>query len=332
MLCVHARDGVNRTTQEHLAAALALDIPVFAVVTQADTAAPEALQATVRATRTLLATAADTAAFARPSPAGHSTDDASDADPPPAAPDSRARGDFMFAIDDDQVRRPASRTPARGPHVFALPRAVPHAFSWHRPAGTAGAVSSSGCVHMNTYACHMSTRAVGADLCVECMQAAERRLERRVPLVATEAKAAAVAQLMGIIQQHHHPLQCRSYIVPCFITSSTTGSVRPLSHSLSVRPHPQRPRLATFTNASPIFCTQTLAALLPRCHPYPGVRGQRSISRAWRRQCAPACLRAPGMHGVCCAGRDAAAPIPIRPAAGAAAQAAGRRAPPPPCP
>lgn len=64
------------------------------------------------------------------------------------------------------------------------------------------------------------------------VQAAERRLERRVPLVATEAKAAAVAQLMGIIQQHHHPLQCRSYMVPCFVTSSTTGAVRPLHTAL----------------------------------------------------------------------------------------------------
>lgn len=115
MLCVHARDGVNRTTQEHLAAALALDIPVFAVVTQADTATPEALQATVRATRTLLATAADTAAFARPSPADHSTDDASDAELPPAASDASARGDIMFAIDDDQVRRPGGRIPVPGP-------------------------------------------------------------------------------------------------------------------------------------------------------------------------------------------------------------------------
>ena len=61
---------------------------------------------------------------------------------------------------------------------------------------------------------------------MHAVQAAERRLEQRVPMVTTEAKAAAVAQLMCIIQQHHHPLQCRSYIVPCFVSSSTTGAVR----------------------------------------------------------------------------------------------------------
>ena len=58
------------------------------------------------------------------------------------------------------------------------------------------------------------------------MQAQRARLDRRVPLVDTEDKAAAVAQLMCILQQHHHPLLCRSYMVPCFLTSATNGVVR----------------------------------------------------------------------------------------------------------
>eukprot|EP00892_Ulva_mutabilis_P004085 jgi/Ulvmu1/2048/UM120_0044.1 len=167
MLCVCARAGVDRTTQEHLAAALALDVPVFAVITQADTVPADGLHATVQATRALLATAADTAILARSTLTEHSTDDASDADVAPAEADEHTHNDDMFAIDDDQ--------------------------------------------------------------------AAERRLARRVPLVASEAKAAAVAQLMCIIQQHHHPLQCRSYIVPCFVTSATTGAGIMLLHRFLAR-------------------------------------------------------------------------------------------------
>lgn len=106
MLCVSARSGVDRTTQEHLAAALALDVPVFAVIAQADTVTPDALAATVLATRTLLATAGDTAILARSSLVGHSTDDASasDAELTPAAGAAQPHADEMFAIDDDQVR------------------------------------------------------------------------------------------------------------------------------------------------------------------------------------------------------------------------------------
>jgi hypothetical protein len=54
----------------------------------------------------------------------------------------------------------------------------------------------------------------------------QRRLDQRVPIIETDSSAAQMAQLMCIIQQHHHPLQCRSYVVPCILTSSTTGAVR----------------------------------------------------------------------------------------------------------
>jgi hypothetical protein len=47
-----------------------------------------------------------------------------------------------------------------------------------------------------------------------------------VPLVDTEDKAEQYAQLMCILQQHHHPLLCRSYMVPCFLTSAKTGQVQ----------------------------------------------------------------------------------------------------------
>ena len=70
------------------------------------------------------------------------------------------------------------------------------------------------------------------------VQAQQARLDKRVPVVDTEDKAAAVSQLMCILQQHHHPLLCRSYMVPCFLTSSTTGMVRP--PALSVHSNPQQ--------------------------------------------------------------------------------------------
>jgi hypothetical protein len=57
------------------------------------------------------------------------------------------------------------------------------------------------------------------------LQAQQAKLDKRVPVVDTKEKAAAMAQLMCILQQHHHPLLCRSYMVPCFVTSATTGMV-----------------------------------------------------------------------------------------------------------
>lgn len=58
------------------------------------------------------------------------------------------------------------------------------------------------------------------------LQAAQRRLDARAPVIDTEEGAARMAQLMSVIQQHHHPLQCRSFAIPCFLTSSTDGTVR----------------------------------------------------------------------------------------------------------
>ena len=58
------------------------------------------------------------------------------------------------------------------------------------------------------------------------MQVLQRRLDQRAPVIDTEEDAAKLGQLMCIIQQHHHPLLCRSYVVPCFLTSSTQGTVR----------------------------------------------------------------------------------------------------------
>lgn len=60
MLCICASAGANFTAREHFAAALALDMPVFCVVTKTDRVAPAALQQTLRATREMLAAAAGT--------------------------------------------------------------------------------------------------------------------------------------------------------------------------------------------------------------------------------------------------------------------------------
>lgn len=101
MFCVNACTGGSHTSREHLAAALALDIPVFAVITKADSADPETMAASVCEARTLLATAADVTTAARygeRSGRGHSTDDTTDAE-------GGAEVDFgVFATDDDEAR------------------------------------------------------------------------------------------------------------------------------------------------------------------------------------------------------------------------------------
>lgn len=70
MLCVCAKTGLDLTTREHFAAALALDMPVFCVVTKSDTVSPAKLERTLRETRQLLAAAADAGAAASAIPAG----------------------------------------------------------------------------------------------------------------------------------------------------------------------------------------------------------------------------------------------------------------------
>ena len=60
MLCVCATAGINLTAREHFAAALALDMPVFCVVTKADLVAPAALQKMLQAVREMAAAAAAT--------------------------------------------------------------------------------------------------------------------------------------------------------------------------------------------------------------------------------------------------------------------------------
>ena len=104
MFCVCARTGVNRTAREHLAAALALDIPIFAVVTKTDQADDDTLAATLLEARLLLATAADTATSARTAEgglAGHTTDDTTDVELSVAAVDVDGG---VFTTDDDVVR------------------------------------------------------------------------------------------------------------------------------------------------------------------------------------------------------------------------------------
>jgi hypothetical protein len=58
------------------------------------------------------------------------------------------------------------------------------------------------------------------------LQVLHRKLDARSPIIESKDSATRMAQLMTVIQQHHHPLQCRSYVIPCFLTSSTSGSVR----------------------------------------------------------------------------------------------------------
>lgn len=112
MLCVCAVSGLTLTTREHFAAALALDIPVFCVLTKVDLAPEAVLQRTLHDTRAMLATAADTVKKAtRPGLAGCSTDDASDAGDARGgpAPESTWAGDLVdvpeggvFDADDQQ--------------------------------------------------------------------------------------------------------------------------------------------------------------------------------------------------------------------------------------
>jgi hypothetical protein len=89
MLCVCACSGVRRITKEHFAAALALDIPVFCVITKADLAAPAQLARTLTTVRTLLATAPLTAAGERASVNDASTDECSDAEARPRSSSGR---------------------------------------------------------------------------------------------------------------------------------------------------------------------------------------------------------------------------------------------------
>lgn len=112
MFCVCARTGVNRTAREHLAAALALDIPIFAVVTKTDQADDDMLAATLLDTRLLLATAADTATAARVVTgglAGNTTDDTTDVELSTAADLDGG----VFATDDDVVRNAERKSQAR---------------------------------------------------------------------------------------------------------------------------------------------------------------------------------------------------------------------------
>jgi uncharacterized membrane protein len=78
MLSVCATTGLKFTTREHFAAALALDIPVFCVITKADLAPAAVLQRTLQETRIMLATATDTVSVCTSRVAGFSTDDMSD--------------------------------------------------------------------------------------------------------------------------------------------------------------------------------------------------------------------------------------------------------------
>jgi hypothetical protein len=108
MFCVNACSGVNRTSREHLAAALALDIPVFAVITKADQADPEQMAAAVHETRTLLATAADATTAARNGGrliAGHTTDETTDVEP--GVPAGLEAEFGVFATEDDEARTAA---------------------------------------------------------------------------------------------------------------------------------------------------------------------------------------------------------------------------------
>lgn len=109
MFCVCAHTGVNRTAREHLAAALALDIPVFAVVTKTDQADEEMLASTLLEARLLLATAADTATAApvvRAGLAGHTTDDTTDVEFSMAADLDGG----VFTTDDDVARNAERKT------------------------------------------------------------------------------------------------------------------------------------------------------------------------------------------------------------------------------
>jgi Elongation factor Tu GTP binding domain len=75
MLCVCAKAGVNLTTREHFAAALALDMPVFCVITKTDAVSSAALSRTLRDVRVMLATAADAVGAPLGDVAGGSADD-----------------------------------------------------------------------------------------------------------------------------------------------------------------------------------------------------------------------------------------------------------------
>jgi GTPase len=109
MLCVCASSGVQQTTREHLAAALALDIPAFCVITKTDSVHPDVLAKTMRETRRMLATAADSVVAASRDLRGASTDDQSERSVRPSAGLRRASsGDVdsqpkvgLFTSDDD---------------------------------------------------------------------------------------------------------------------------------------------------------------------------------------------------------------------------------------
>jgi hypothetical protein len=112
MFCVCAQSGVNRTSREHLAAALALDIPVFAVITKSDQADGERLAATLLEARLLLATAADTVTVPRVVDgglAGNTTDDTTDVELSSAADLDGG----MFTTDDDVALSAERKAQAR---------------------------------------------------------------------------------------------------------------------------------------------------------------------------------------------------------------------------
>lgn len=117
MFCVCAQTGVNRTAREHLAAALALDVPVFAVVTKTDQVDDATLASTLLETRLLLARAADTATAARVvngGVAGHTTDDTTDVELSIAADMDGG----VFATDDDVARSSERRSQVLPPHTL----------------------------------------------------------------------------------------------------------------------------------------------------------------------------------------------------------------------
>ena len=91
MLCVCAKTGLDLTTREHFAAALALDIPVFCVVTKTDIVSAIELERTLRALRLLLTAAADagTTASVPVSVTGASVNELSECEEQPRRPISK---------------------------------------------------------------------------------------------------------------------------------------------------------------------------------------------------------------------------------------------------
>lgn len=58
-----------------------------------------------------------------------------------------------------------------------------------------------------------------------CVQVHARQLDAKAPVVTDTQQAAQLARAMCVIQQHRHPMRCRSYMIPCFVTSCTNGQV-----------------------------------------------------------------------------------------------------------